>query len=478
MRHTIDTAPRDGEFVIIVDDASGRFDIAHWSALREWIREDGEPSGIKPSHWNPISNEKYPAAANLQSRNCRQGEVPAPLAFTLVPPSTREFSAAPASLPSIEPVIAEPVGAQTDAAKHRPNEQRRFVISIAIALTSVAMIGLYRHAEIAALFTAQDASREQILLASRALPEPASSAHQPPGGSDQAGYQTALQDGANLHPAAKTPVSTAQQSLETNERLEALTSQLADARRTIDEVKLQLQTEAARAQSIEQERDQTAAVALQATASRQQLAADAEQSRSALEDEQARVTALTSELAAARRDLETQAALSSKAQDETKQLRQTTEATTAELRRSLQEERDKAASLARDLETAQRVIEARARPDRTGGNPISQEKPVMEPTAAEPRVKENPEAVRLMARASALLAQGNIGAARIVLERAVETGNAKASFALAETYDPNVLASWGTYGTRGDASKARELYAKATDGGIGEAKDRINALHE
>ena len=37
-----------------------------------------------------------------------------------------------------------------------------------------------------------------------------------------------------------------------------------------------------------------------------------------------------------------------------------------------------------------------------------------------------------MARASALLAQGNIGAARIVLERAAETGSAEASFALAE----------------------------------------------
>jgi len=38
----------------------------------------------------------------------------------------------------------------------------------------------------------------------------------------------------------------------------------------------------------------------------------------------------------------------------------------------------------------------------------------------------------LLARASALLGQGNIGAARTVLERAVETGSAQASFMLAE----------------------------------------------
>jgi len=81
-----------------------------------------------------------------------------------------------------------------------------------------------------------------------------------------------------------------------------------------------------------------------------------------------------------------------------------------------------------------------------------------------------------MVRARVLLGQGNIGAARIVLERAAEIGSAQADFMLAETYDPNILAAWGTYGTRGEAIKARELYEKAQAGGILEAKDRSNAL--
>jgi predicted nucleic acid-binding Zn-ribbon protein len=484
MRHTIDTAPRDGEFVIIVDDASGRFDIAHWSASRAWIREDGEPSEIRPSHWNPISSEKYLAVGKPQSGNCHLGEAPLPLPFTPdAPPSARGF-VAPNSLPAVEPVIPEPAEVQTATAlpKHGPGGQRRFAMSIAIALIGVAIIGLYRHAEVAALFTEhpdlQNAFGKQIQLASQALPEPASSAPQPPAESDQTRHQAALQDGAKLPQAVEASVPKARQSLENNERLEALTNELADARRTIDAINLQLQAEATRAQSLEQERDKTAAVAQQATASLQQLAANAEQSRGALEEEKTRVAALTGDLAAARRDLDTQATLSSNAQDETNQLRLTTEATMAELRRSLQDERDKTASLARDLETALRATETRARPDHTASSPIAQEKSAMEPTAGEPRLKENPEVVRLMARASALLTQGNIGAARIVLERAVEIGDAMASFALAETYDPNVLASWGTYGTRGDASKARELYAKATAGGIRGAKDRINALHQ
>jgi hypothetical protein len=80
---------------------------------------------------------------------------------------------------------------------------------------------------------------------------------------------------------------------------------------------------------------------------------------------------------------------------------------------------------------------------------------------------------RLMSRASLLLSQGDIGAARVVLERAAETGNARALFALAETFDPVVLSAWGTLGTRGDAVRARELYAKALAGGIEEAQSRL-----
>ena len=96
------------------------------------------------------------------------------------------------------------------------------------------------------------------------------------------------------------------------------------------------------------------------------------------------------------------------------------------------------------------------------------------PTA--PEAPGNPELARLMARASLLRGQGDIGAARIVLEHAAETGSGPALFALAETYDPVVLSGWGTFGTQGDVAKAQELYAKALAGGVREAKDRLNAL--
>jgi hypothetical protein len=83
------------------------------------------------------------------------------------------------------------------------------------------------------------------------------------------------------------------------------------------------------------------------------------------------------------------------------------------------------------------------------------------------------ELKRLMARAHLLISQGNISAARIVLERAAETGDGRALFALAETFDPIALSAWGTLGTLGDKARAQELYAKALAGGFEEARNRL-----
>jgi hypothetical protein len=177
-----------------------------------------------------------------------------------------------------------------------------------------------------------------------------------------------------------------------------------------------------------------------------------------------------SELAGTRRDIETQAAQSQKAVDEATQQKQAAEATIAELRQSLQQERDRTEAMSRDLASVRRTMDERVTVGRSGGQPSGPGSTSRETAATEPlkaaEGRGNAEAAKLIAQASALLGQGNIGAARIVLERAVETGNAQATFALAETYDPNVLATWRTRGSRGDATKARDLYAGAYEGGI------------
>ena len=83
---------------------------------------------------------------------------------------------------------------------------------------------------------------------------------------------------------------------------------------------------------------------------------------------------------------------------------------------------------------------------------------------------------KLLARAHALVLQGNIDGARLWLERAIETGSARAEFDLAQTYDPHVLSIWKTYGVRSDPAKARDLYSRAYSRGVTEAKERIEAL--
>lgn len=110
----------------------------------------------------------------------------------------------------------------------------------------------------------------------------------------------------------------------------------------------------------------------------------------------------------------------------------------------------------------------------------------MVPTKVEPPPGADPKANapmdapkaddRLTNRAEELFHKGDVSGARLLLERAMGTGNARAAFLLAETFDPNVLSRMGVLGIRGDAAKAREFYAQARAMGIAQAGERMEAL--
>src|SRR5258705_5745514 len=60
MRRAIDTAPKDGKFVILEDGASGSSELARWSAeARAWVRENGELSKITPTYWRRTPRDDY-----------------------------------------------------------------------------------------------------------------------------------------------------------------------------------------------------------------------------------------------------------------------------------------------------------------------------------------------------------------------------------------------------------------------------------
>jgi hypothetical protein len=264
-------------------------------------------------------------------------------------------------------------------------------------------------------------------------------------------------------------------------------------------------------QALEQERDKSEKLAreLQAATAANKNAAHGQELNEvqrALQQEHDKAEQLARELAAAWRGLRSQAtamadnAAHDQQLSDLRQGLQQAEASSAAYQELLAQERARNQDLQQQL-----AVRGDASPDR-GSNAAASlsETPTLPPTtekqlallpangkpmmpakntpatvAARPALAEalgDPELARLISRASLLLSQGNIGTARIVLERAAETGSAPALFALAETYDPTTLAAWGTFGTQGDVARAQELYAKALAGGVLEARDRLSAL--
>lgn len=199
--------------------------------------------------------------------------------------------------------------------------------------------------------------------------------------------------------------------------------------------------------------------------------------RKSLQQEHDRASRLEQDLESARRDVGTQTALAAKTGEEAARTKKAAEAASADLQKSLQQERDRAAQLERDLAAAR----SNASTPAAASQQAQAAKQVAIKQTSSPDTPPKPEDVaenaRLIAYARLLLGRGDIGSARIVLQRATEMGSAEASFALAETYDPLVLSKWGSYGSHGDADKALDLYAKALAGGVSQAKERSDALH-
>jgi len=190
--------------------------------------------------------------------------------------------------------------------------------------------------------------------------------------------------------------------------------------------------------------------------------------RKALQQQQEKSQTLARDLAAARRETEAQGAALKEAGDRTAETEQLTA-----LREALRQSETQREALVRELRSQRAVPSAKTQLE--GDKPVAgREAPAA--IAPAPETAADAEARRLLGRARQLVDQGNISAARSILEHAAEAGNAQALFALAETYDPHLLTAWGTIGMKGDVAKARELYAKALASGLQEADARLKTL--
>ena len=104
--------------------------------------------------------------------------------------------------------------------------------------------------------------------------------------------------------------------------------------------------------------------------------------------------------------------------------------------------------------------------------------PVPEPTIprdAIHRLDPN-EIASSLKRADELIASGDLAAARLVLRRAANAGDARAAMTLAGTYDPAILAKLGVHGFVPDVAMARVWYEKAKQFGSAEAPQRLELL--
>ena len=86
------------------------------------------------------------------------------------------------------------------------------------------------------------------------------------------------------------------------------------------------------------------------------------------------------------------------------------------------------------------------------------------------------EIASALQRADNLIASGDLAAARLVLRRAANAGDARAAMTLAGTYDPVILEKLGVHGFVPDVAMARAWYEKAKKFGSAEAPRRLETL--
>ena len=89
---------------------------------------------------------------------------------------------------------------------------------------------------------------------------------------------------------------------------------------------------------------------------------------------------------------------------------------------------------------------------------------------------EQDEITMMVTRGQTMLENGDIASARLLLQRAAESGDQNAAMAMAATYDPAVMSELGVRGVEADVQKARYWYQKASEYGSKEAPKRLESL--
>jgi hypothetical protein len=111
-----------------------------------------------------------------------------------------------------------------------------------------------------------------------------------------------------------------------------------------------------------------------------------------------------------------------------------------------------------------------------GGDRASQPRP--SPPPQPPRTEAQQGALRIVTRGNAQLLEGDVSAARLFFQRAVDAGLPEGALAMASSYDQIELDRLGVRGLTGDRDTARKWYEQARKMGASEADERLERLGE
>ena len=370
MRKTIDTAPRNGDFVILEDAARGALAFVRWSAeAAQWLDEDGTPCQLNATHWHSLQNldeEGTPSQATIAayhrgaSRPASGGKT-AQLQRAAKPGRsvnvwTRFVGFAGRGCGKILSAFAVAGGWIVHS--------RRSIVAMAACLLVGAAFG--------PLLYSGDLGKSLLHWTAS---------------EDDTGLQQALQQERERASKLAGDVAAAQREVESQTTLirqagEASGREKAASERTLVELRQALQLELAKTDKLagqlaEAQRDNAAQTALtgKTIAERERVIGELRQALKQQEDKPAQANVRTAEqlalkqerekaeklrveLAAARREAESQAAILRSASDEATRLKEASARATDELRQARRQGQDKAEKLAGELAAARQEVEA------------------------------------------------------------------------------------------------------------------------
>jgi hypothetical protein len=466
----IETTPGN-KFIILQDDRkhSDVNEVARWSVERaDWIRKDGEPSRIVPTHWLPLDHLPRPRQEGLR-RSWPFGTYAryfaiAGLAMLFVASFLSNLAAARVSAEAmVRTEIAQVSDEQNDALE----QERRRGDALARELASA-------REELETRKAAAKAADDAVQAAQALAIE----------------HQQVSERERQLGEVLARQLASAQKAIET---LMARVTALTDARTEAEKALQAAQASVAeQRQALEQERRRGDALARDSASAREELemrkaaakaADDAVQAAQALAIEHQQVgererqlgEVLARQLASAQKEVETltaRIAAMSAARTEAGQTLQDAQASATHQRQALEQERERAAA---DTKGSVGKGDRTATPAR---EPQVAEIDDRTEVAAPPPPAIGEQIALWVRRGEDFTAAGDVVSARLVFQRAAETGDAKAALMLAETYDPNVLGRLRAKGVAPDIAMARLWYEKAKDLGSPEAQRRLERLDQ